>query len=91
MATVTLTQYKRPNGMKVSTTCEVDQEVADMAKDMALSCEELMNGMVVLYARYADQDADEEELSVGPNGAGPMSPPSRLATLIRKVHARRHA
>jgi hypothetical protein len=86
MGTVSLTQYLRPNGRKEEVTCEVPDDVAEMAKDMILSCETLTTGEVVIYARKSDWDEENELMEFATNSPGPNQPDLALARLIKRCY-----
>jgi hypothetical protein len=57
---------------------------------MELSAEVLMSGEVVLYARFKDDDPDNETLAMARNIPGPEQPDLVLGQLIEKVWRTRH-
>lgn len=91
MAKVELTQYKRPDGRKDTVYAELPDEVAKKALDMALSCEVLMSGQVVIYGRFKDEDEELEYMDFAENTAeaSPNRPDVVLTKIIEKVWARR--
>ena len=89
MKTVELTQYLRPDGRKAKVLVELDDEVAELSRDMILSCEVLTTGVIAIYARYKDQNEEEELLELAHNGPGLYAPDAVLSRLIKKLHSRR--
>lgn len=92
MSTVELTQYMRPHGRRATVRCEVPQDIAELAEDMALSCEVLMTGQVVIYARYNDEEDEAEDMEFAansPDAPREKHPDQRLVALIQRVSKRR--
>ena len=91
MAKVELTQYIRPDGRKNTVYADLPNEVAQKAQDMALSCEVLMSGQVVIYGRFKDEDEELEYMDFAENTAeaSPNRPDAVLTKVIEKVWARR--
>lgn len=88
---VELTQYLRPNGERTLVRCMLPSEVARKAEGMALSCEVLMSGVVVIYGRWQDEDPDDEYMETATNHEGPRQPDLMLAKVIERVALRRGA
>jgi hypothetical protein len=89
MGTVTLTQYMRPRGNRVEVRCDVPAALAKAAENMALSCEVLMGGQVVIYGRWNDEDEDAEHMEFASNAPGDNQPDKVTARVITKVLQRR--
>ena len=92
MSAVELTQYLRPNGHRTTVRCEVPDEIAALAEDMALSCEVLMSGQVVIYARFNDEEDEAEDMEFAansPDAPREQHPDQRLIALIERVSKRR--
>lgn len=92
MSEVELTQYMRPHGRRETVRCDVPDDIAALAEDMALSCEVLMTGQVVIYARYNDEEDEAEDMEFAANS--PDAPREqhadrRLIALIQRVASRR--
>jgi hypothetical protein len=92
MSTVELTQYMRPHGRRETVRCDVPDEIATLAEDMALSCEVLMSGQVVIYARFNDEEDEAEDMEFAansPSAPREQHPDKRLIALIERVSKRR--
>jgi len=68
MDTVKLVQYLRPNGRRREVEASIGNETAEKARGMILSCEVLMTGQVVLYAKYPEDKEEEEFCRLSSNG-----------------------
>ena len=65
---ISLTQYMMPNGRKVTVTTDVEDQIADMAEGMILTCEVLSTGGIALYAKYPEDKEEEESIEISSNG-----------------------
>lgn len=81
---VKLTQYLRPNGTPRIMFADVGEDVARLADDMILSCEELTTGEIAIYARFQNEPEENEIMDIAVNGPGDRSPMAVLTSLIRR-------
>ncbi len=79
---VEMTQYLRPDGRARKVYPEVEDEIAELAKDMFLSTEVLRNGTVTIYARFHDEGEEDEDLEFAENND--TDPIIKLAELIKR-------
>ena len=91
-ADVEIIQFLRPNGKRRRMVAEVGVDLAETAKDLIVSAEDLGNGKVAVYVRSKEEHPDKEHVSLATNGPGPDNPTAVLQRMIRKyVNAKRRA
>lgn len=81
---VELIQYVRPSGRARLVVADLPDNEARLAASMDLSCEQLSDGQVVVYARMKSAPADKEVTRLAANGPGPHSPDKMLCEAIRE-------
>lgn len=81
---VEIIQFLRPDGRRRRMSTAVPQDIKTMAKDMILSAEELTTGEIALYARFADEEPEQERMRLATNGPGPKNPTAMLVEVIQK-------
>lgn len=85
--TIQVTEYLLPNGHQITRDLEVDIKVAERSKEMVLSCEMLLTGKVTAYARFKDQETEDEDLEIFENQYGNLR--NHFETLINRVYVAR--
>lgn len=83
---VEIIQFLRPSGKRRRMVAEVGADLAEAAKDLILSAEELSpgTGKVAVYVRTKEEHPDKEHVSLADNGPGPDNPTAVLQRMIRK-------
>ncbi len=84
---VEIIQYLRPDARRRRMVAKVGTEVAALAKDLVLTCEDLGTGLINLTARFTWQPEEQECSEIAINGPGAGSPAKVLAVLIKQVAA----
>ena len=79
---VEVIQYLRPDGRRRRMLANVGEETAKLAENMVLSAEELIDGTVVVYARFKDEPPELERIALAHNRPGPRSPTNVLMEVI---------
>ena len=89
---VEIIQFLRPNRKRRRMVADVGADLAEAAKDLILSAEELGTGNVAVYVRTKEEHPDKEHVSLADNGPGPNNPTEVLQRMIRKyANAKRRA
>lgn len=81
---VEIIQYLRPDGKRRRMIATVGKYLAEKAKDMIISSEELTTGKIAIYIRYFGELHEEERLQLADNGAGEKSPTHVLMRMIEE-------
>jgi len=79
---VEVTQYLRPNGRKRKMYVTVGVDIAEKAKGLILSAEQLTTGLIAIYARRKGESEEKEKMRLAENGPGNNSPTNKLIELI---------
>ena len=81
---VEIIQHLRPDGKRRRMIATVGKYLAEKAKDMIISSEELPTGKIAIYIRHFGELEEEERLQLADNGAGENSPVHVLMRMIEK-------
>ena len=82
---VRITQYLGPSGKTTELIATIDEDHANKAKDMIISCEFVPPQNVMLYGRYKIDAVEDELTELGFNGPGDNSPNKALCRLIDRL------
>ena len=83
-ADVEIIQFLRPDGKRQRMLAEVGEELAEKAKNLIISAEELTTGEIAVYVRKIGEPTEKERLEIAVNGPGDKSPTECLKRLIEK-------
>ena len=84
MATIRITQYLRPNGVKAIVLADIPDELKQKADLLVISCELLPTNQVMIYAHVKGQSEEDERTELADNGPGDNSPDKALIRLINR-------
>jgi hypothetical protein len=87
MTNLPVTQFLRPNGRKITTFINVDDEIAEIVyqKRMRLSCEVLITGDVAVYVRRPEWDEALELVEICINGPTTNTRLSQVDGMIKII------
>jgi len=82
---VEVIQFLRPDAKRRRMIAPVGKDLAEKAKNLILSAEQLRTGKIAIYARKIGESEENEKMDLANNGPGINSPANVLKKLIRKV------
>ncbi len=81
---VEVIQFIRPNGKRRRMIVRVGVELAEKAKNLIISAEELRTGNIAIYVRKIGVPTEKERVEIAVNGPGDKSPSECVKRLIKK-------
>jgi len=82
---VEVIQFLTPHGRRRRMIAPVGKDLAEKAKNLILSAEQLRTGKLAIYARKIGEPEENERMDLANNGPGANSPANVLKKLIRRV------
>lgn len=82
---VEIIEFLRPDGKRRRVLTEVGKELAEKAKNLIVSAEELTTGEIAVYVRKVGEPEVNEIMEIAVNGPGDKSPLEVVKRLIEKA------